>query len=170
LHDKVLLSDAYEAIKEIIIQFDIISSFQKQHRETKLNELDEFRKEVKQWRNLQEFKRHSSSLDTFLRWVMIRDIQDSYKKDSDAVTIMTVHGSKGLEFDRVFIPNFYQGEFPMTRSLNIEEERRLAYVAMTRAKNHLFMLSCNIKTSRFATQFTDQSIFIREIDDEQMFI
>lgn len=63
--------------------------------------------------------------------------EESEKKD--AVQIMTAHGSKGLEFDTVIIAGCNQGTFPMLRGGDIEEERRLFFVAMTRAKNHLYM-------------------------------
>jgi len=164
LNDKVLITDAYESMKSIFSEFNIISRYSDQHRETRLSELEEFRKEVKKWRNVQSFKRLDTSLAAFIRWVMIRDIQDTLKKDTDAITIMTVHGSKGLEFHKVFIPNFFQKEFPMTRSDNIEEERRLLYVAITRAKEELMITSCNTKKLfNGFTQATEPSQFLKEI-------
>lgn len=66
----------------------------------------------------------------------------SMKKEAANVTVMTAHRSKGLEFDRVFLPYLCEGVFPSIRNQDREEERRLMYVAMTRAKDFLWMAGC----------------------------
>ena len=86
---------------------------------------------------------------------LLRALEDSILKDtSDNVQIMTMHASKGLEFDTVILPDLNEGNVPSPHSSHtaeeIEEERRLLYVAMTRAKKHLYLFSVKNKTERIA--------------------
>jgi len=71
------------------------------------------------------------------------DLTEDGTKDIDAVKLMTIHSSKGLEFPAVFIVGCEENIFPLSRSIvdnkQLEEERRLMYVAITRAKDHLFI-------------------------------
>lgn len=81
------------------------------------------------------------TLDKYLQDVMLMSSSDADSED-DAVKLMTVHAAKGLEFHVVFIPALEEESFPHKRVImenNIEEERRVAYVAMTRAKDHLYL-------------------------------
>ena len=67
------------------------------------------------------------------------------------IRIMTMHASKGLEFERVFLPDLNEGRLPARQSVTaeeIEEERRMFYVAMTRAKKELYLLYCDQKTGK----------------------
>ncbi len=82
------------------------------------------------------------NLEGFLAEISLVSDTDSYDSQEDAVSLMTVHSAKGLEFGSVFIPGFEQGIFPSQMSLDeggVEEERRLAYVAVTRAKRRLYI-------------------------------
>ncbi len=88
-----------------------------------------------------------STLDEYLQQITLYSGQDEIK-DGDFVSLMTVHTAKGLEFDNVFIYGFNEGVFPSSRSIEesaegIEEERRIAYVAITRARKKLFLSSNN---------------------------
>jgi len=94
---------------------------------------------------VQDFEENNEdeSLTAFLEYVaLITDI-DLYKGEEDVVTVMTLHSAKGLEFPVVFITGVEEGIFPHSRSLNsseeLEEERRLCYVGMTRAKERLYL-------------------------------
>ena len=81
------------------------------------------------------------------------------------VTIITAHSAKGLEFDRVFIPGFYQGGFPnhlAIEEFNVDEERRLAYVAFTRAKRVLTITIPETVSFRGSSRKTEKSVFIKE--------
>ena len=86
-----------------------------------------------------------STFDEYLQNITLLTQQDSINDNDDVVSLMTVHTAKGLEFDYVFIVNFAEGIFPNARSVSengmkaLEEERRLAYVAITRAKKELFI-------------------------------
>ena len=83
------------------------------------------------------------SLADFIEWVRLRTDLDTVAEDGHAVTMMTVHSSKGLEFDCVFVAGMEETLFPHMNSVGdaagIEEERRLAYVAITRARKKLFL-------------------------------
>ena len=83
------------------------------------------------------------ALDRFLEETALVADQDSYEVNADAVTLITLHAAKGLEFPIVFIGGLEEGVFPHSRSLDdekqLEEERRLAYVGITRAKRRLFL-------------------------------
>lgn len=96
--------------------------------------------------------------------------QDELKEDRDAVKLMTVHASKGLEFDYVFISGLEEGLFPH-RSLSEdridgEEERRLFYVALTRARKKVFLTSASTRTIFGSREMNVPSEFITDIDEE----
>ena len=99
---------------------------------------------------------------------MVADV-DKYDETADAVVMMTMHSAKGLEFPIVFLPGMEEGIFPGARSLyepsEMEEERRLAYVAITRAKEKLFLLRAKERFSYGRTQYNPPSPFLAEIPD-----
>jgi len=118
---------------------------------------------------VQEFEENNEdkSLTAFLEYVaLITDI-DLYKGEKDVVTVMTLHSAKGLEFPVVFITGFEEGIFPHSRSLNsgeeLEEERRLCYVGMTRAKERLYLTYAWRRNLNGNTLFNSVSRFISEI-------
>ena len=87
--------------------------------------------------------------------------------DKDRVQLMTIHSAKGLEFNRVFLTGLEEGLFPSSRSMDtkeeIEEERRLMYVAMTRAKQQLHLSSCLMRRIHGSEQMMTESRFIEEV-------
>lgn len=94
--------------------------------------------------------------------------QDALEKKMDAVSLMTVHASKGLEFDAVFITGLEQGLFPSERESDgdrdDEEERRLFYVALTRARKYLFLTLAGSRLKYGSREFTIPSSFLEDID------
>lgn len=100
---------------------------------------------------------------------LISDI-DNYDEDADAVVLMTIHSAKGLEFPVVFISGFEEGIFPSMQSVlypeELEEERRLAYVALTRAREKLFCLHVKERLLYGRTQYNQPSRFLAEIPEE----
>lgn len=90
-----------------------------------------------------ELTYHEPTLGDFMEWLSLRTDLDSLENDQmDSVTFMTVHSAKGLEFDNVFVAGMEESIFPHTASMlenGVEEERRLAYVAITRARKRLFL-------------------------------
>jgi DNA helicase II / ATP-dependent DNA helicase PcrA len=109
-------------------------------------------------------------LEGFLEEIALIADTDNYSADSDAVTLMTLHAAKGLEFAVVFIPGMEEGIFPHSRSLfaaeEMEEERRLCYVGMTRAKQQLVLLHATIRLLYGQTQHNPPSRFLADIPPE----
>ncbi len=110
------------------------------------------------------------SLADFIEWVRLRTDLDTVADDDQAVTLMTVHSSKGLEFDCVFVAGMEESLFPHMNSTNdaaaIEEERRLAYVAITRARKKLFLTCAQQRQIFGQTSANPTSRFIAEIPSE----
>lgn len=110
------------------------------------------------------------TLSGFLEEVALISDIDNYDNDADAVVLMTIHSAKGLEFPVVFIPGFEEGIFPGLQSATnpeeLEEERRLAYVAITRARERLYCLHVKERLIYGHTQYNQPSRFLAEIPDE----
>lgn len=111
-----------------------------------------------------------NSLSDFIEWVRLRTDLDTAEAGGAAVTLMTVHTAKGLEFDNVFVTGMEETIFPHINSANdpggIEEERRLAYVAITRARKHLCLTCAQTRQLYGNTSANPISRFINEIPEE----
>ena len=108
------------------------------------------------------------SLDGFLQEISLYTDVDSYVDTSELITLMTLHNAKGLEFPVVFIAGMEEGVFPHQRSLdeqNVEEERRLAYVGMTRAMDRLYLLHARSRNLWGSGQYNLPSRFLDEIPE-----
>ena len=109
-----------------------------------------------------------ASLEDFLEELsLVADIEE-HKGVDDAVTLMTVHSAKGLEFDYVFVVGLEEGIFPHNNSIfegNIEEERRLMYVAVTRASKKLWLVNTKERLLYGERRSNPVSRFIKEIDE-----
>ncbi len=112
------------------------------------------------------------ALDRLLEETALVADQDSYEGDADAVTLITLHAAKGLEFPVVFIAGLEEGLFPHSRALDdekeLEEERRLAYVGITRAKRRLYLSHAWRRATWGMGQATVPSRFLMEIPPELM--
>lgn len=120
--------------------------------------------------DIQDFSAHNpeASLEEYLQSVALYGDREE-TMESDFVQLMTVHASKGLEFDTVFVSDLNEGIFPSERSLaegkkGVEEERRLAYVAFTRARKHLYLTDAG-GYSFMLQRVKSPSRFIEEIDE-----
>jgi len=86
---------------------------------------------------------YGSNFEEFYRFMDLGSDADLFRSNAESVALMTIHASKGLEFECVFIPGCEDGILPCTffnrEDVDIEEERRLFYVAMTRARRYLFL-------------------------------
>lgn len=128
--------------------------------------------------NLQEFisvakeftPQDNDVLGEFLSQVSLVSDIDSYVDDSQALTLMTLHSAKGLEFDTVFLSGLEEGIFPHSRSLDspseMEEERRLMYVGITRAKKYLYLSYAKRRKMWGDYKYYNPSRFISEIPQE----
>ncbi len=119
-----------------------------------------------------EEENEEPTLSGYLEQVALVSDIDRYDAEADAVTLMTVHSAKGLEFPIVFLPGMEDGVFPSQQSLGyqseIEEERRLAYVAITRAKTQLIVVYAKERMIHGMTQRNPLSRFIKEIDESYL--
>lgn len=117
-----------------------------------------------------EEQAENPSLAEFLLDVSLVSDVDKYDESADAVVLMTIHSAKGLEFPVVFVPGAEEGIFPGYQSIfdnsEIEEERRLCYVALTRAKKMVYLLHARERMLNGSTQFNRLSRFVSEIPPE----
>lgn len=100
---------------------------------------------------------------------LLTDLEENTDWTTEAVQLMSVHASKGLEFPIVFVVWLEEGIFPLWNAAydpdSMEEERRLMYVALTRAKDHLFLSHANSRRQRWQLKYNDASRFIAELPD-----
>lgn len=133
---------------------------------TRMENLREFLSVTKQF----EGEVSPTDLGAFLEHVALISDVDTYDQGADVVSLMTLHASKGLEFPAVFICGLEEGIFPHSRSLfepgQLEEERRLAYVGMTRAQERLYLTCSRERTLYGTTRPNPVSCFIDEIDEQ----
>jgi len=112
------------------------------------------------------------ALDRLLEETALVADQDAYAAGSDAVTLITLHAAKGLEFDVVFIAGMEEGIFPHSRALDdprqMQEERRLAYVGLTRARHRLYLTHAAQRATWGRGGFSVPSRFLMEIPEELM--
>ena len=125
--------------------------------------------------NLQEFitvaegydEDQGGGLTGFLEWVSLMTDVDTYKDVDDKVVLMTIHSAKGLEFDTVFLVGMEEGRLPHMRSIyeegEVEEERRLCYVGMTRAENQLYLVTARHRSLAGSSGPAIPSRFLKDI-------
>ena len=132
----------------------------------RVENIDEFLSAAKDF----EERYIENSLEDFLAHVsLLADIDKTEDKIKDSVTLMTIHSAKGLEFDTVFISGLEEGMFPNIRNDgndDIEEERRLFYVAITRAKRMLYITHANDRMKYGMHEKKMKSRFLKEIPEE----
>ena len=114
------------------------------------------------------------ALPALLEWLALRSDLDALAGDTHAITMMTVHSAKGLEFPAVFVAGMEEGIFPHVAGwtdddpAKLEEERRLAYVAITRARKRLFLTYAATRRTYGSTQANPRSRFVNEIPSEHI--
>lgn len=112
------------------------------------------------------------SLSLYLEQLSLESDVDSLQDKNNSVTLMTLHSAKGLEFKVVFLVGMEEGVFPHSRSLQddeqLQEERRLAYVGMTRAQEELHLLYCQRRSMYGTPNFNRRSRFLDDIDPETL--
>ena len=134
--------------------------------EVRLENLEEFKSITKSF----EEREGLISLEDFLFEISLISDVEEYKDDSNKISLMTIHSVKGLEFDYVFVVGMEEGIFPHINSLmensELEEERRLCYVAITRARKQLHLVNARKRTLFGKDQINPPSRFISEIRGE----
>lgn len=139
--------------------------------ESRLENLDEFLTVTQQFdSSWQEDEEHEDPFVDFLAELSLVSDQDSVDEEQNEVTMMTLHAAKGLEFPVVFLIGMEEGIFPLSRAMTdedeLEEERRLAYVGITRAQQELFLTNAFSRMLYGRKQNNPTSRFIEEIDDD----
>lgn len=136
--------------------------------EVRLENLEEFKSITKTF----EEREGLISLEDFLLEISLISDVEEYKDDPNRISLMTVHSVKGLEFDHVFVVGMEEGIFPHINSLmdnsELEEERRLCYVAITRAKDDLHLVNARRRTLFGKEQINPVSRFLGEINKDLM--
>ncbi|MGN0616545.1 ATP-dependent helicase [Ruminococcus flavefaciens] len=137
-----------------------------ENADTKIENVQELRTSMVQYMEQAD----EPSLSGFLEEVALYTEADRDDGSGDKVTLMTVHSAKGLEYENIFVIGMDDGIFPSARSFDseddMEEERRLAYVAITRAKKHLYLTNARQRMLFGQTQHNVTSRFMKEIGSE----
>lgn len=141
-------------------------------------EQEETREAENRIENLEEFltvtmefdEEAENDLGSFLENITLSSDIDELDEPEEQVTLMTLHSAKGLEFPVVFMAGMEEGIFPSSRSVDepngLEEERRLCYVGITRAKEFLYMTCAKSRTIFGSTSYNDISRFLKEVPEE----
>lgn len=179
LHDAIAYAqnNSVTGLTEKILEdFDYTSTLKAEHTieaDTRLENLDEFLSVTKRFDDHYEPEDDDSNqLSDFLAEVSLLSDQDDIDNDDNQVTLMTLHAAKGLEFPVVFLIGMEDGLFPLSRSMmdesQLEEERRLAYVGITRAKEKLYLTNAYSRMMYGRTQNNPSSRFLDEIDQKDL--
>ncbi|HMQ07847.1 MAG TPA: UvrD-helicase domain-containing protein [Saprospiraceae bacterium] len=171
-------ADAYEAVLFISKQSGIIDDLKADHSIEGLNRIENINSLLDAVKKFVEEDQvdedsmvgYDRSLATFLQTISLMTDQDEESKETDYVTLMSVHSAKGLEFKSVFVVGLEENLFPSYMSMStpdqIDEERRLFYVAITRAEHYLTLSYANSRYQYGQMRFNDPSRFLEEINDE----
>lgn len=159
------LNELYKLIVEKTEYLEYLRTSDPERAQDKIENVEELSSMIQRYE-----EDEGASLSGFLEEVSLYTDIDNYDTDSEAVVLMTMHTAKGLEFPVVFLPGFEEGVFPgnsvIYNPAEVEEERRLAYVAITRAKEVLNMYSAESRMIFGMTNRNRRSRFIEEIPEE----
>ncbi|MBI5328382.1 MAG: DNA helicase PcrA [Deltaproteobacteria bacterium] len=159
----------HELAKRLLEESGYIKMWEDEHTEEAEARIENLHELISAIRDFEKSREYASLADFLDHAALISDI-DSYEDQHNRVTLMTLHSAKGLEFPIVFMVGMEEGLFPHSRSLKrnnddeIEEERRLCYVGMTRAMKKLFLFGARERNIYGEYRFQGQSRFIDEID------
>lgn len=163
--------EADARIENILELRSVIAEFEEKAAGSVLtDEEDEFREERDRLREAGFDVKEPTLLQSFLERIALLSDIDNRDESEDAVVMMTLHSSKGLEFPVVFMPGMENGLFPGSASMDdpskMEEERRLCYVGITRAMRKLYLTGAQTRMLYGRTDFTIESEFMREMDTD----
>lgn len=171
LRDKLSVTELTERILEKSGYKKVLEDSKTLENQSRLENLEEFLSVTKQFDDSWEPEdENSDPFVDFLADLALVSDQDSLVEEADEVTLMTLHAAKGLEFPIVFLMGMEEGIFPLSRAMmdenELEEERRLAYVGITRAEKELFLTNAFSRMLYGRRQTNPASRFIEEIDPE----
>ena len=162
--DNLRISDMYDGL---LVKSGYLKALEEQNTleaESRIENLMEFKSVIYTY----EEEDPNISLNEFMERIALLAEVDNHDADENAVVLMTMHSAKGLEFPYVFMPGMEDGLFPGWRAFDredgLEEERRLCYVGITRARERLWLTGAERRTLYGKTDFTRESQFLRELD------
>ncbi len=166
--DNLRISDIYDLL---LVRTGYLKSLEDQNTieaEGRIENLMDFKSFIYDFEKEKEAQGEEATLEEFLEKIATDGDADKYQSESGKVTLMTLHSAKGLEFPVVFMPGMEDGLFPGHRAMDseekMEEERRLCYVGMTRAKERLFLTGAAYRVIYGQGDYTRESTFLRELD------
>ena len=166
--DNLRISDIYDLL---LVRTGYLKSLEDQNTieaEGRIENLMDFKSFIYDFEKEKEAQGEEATLEEFLEKVATDGDADKDQSESGKVTLMTLHSAKGLEFPVVFMPGMEDGLFPGHRAMDseekMEEERRLCYVGMTRAKERLFLTGAAYRVIYGQGDYTRESTFLRELD------
>ena len=166
--ENLRVSDIYDNLLVKTGYLGALEAQNTQEAESRIENLLDFKSYIYDYEKEKEDAGEEATLDEFLERVSTQSDTDNYDEADGKVTLMTLHSAKGLEFPVVFMPGMEDGLFPSFRSMDteegIEEERRLCYVGMTRAREKLILTSAQYRVTYGHGDFARESMFISEID------
>lgn len=146
-----------------------MDKLKQENTEESLSRLDNLKEFLSVTRSYEDRAGSETSLSGFLEEIALVSDIDRYSDTQDAISLMTIHAAKGLEFPVVFITGLEEGIFPLSRSLYdetlLEEERRLCYVAITRAKSVCYLTYAETRFLWGQTSFNSPSRFVEELPE-----
>lgn len=159
----------YDTLLEATGYMDMLRA-EGEEGENRIENIKELKTSILSYINTAENEGDEPTLSGFLEEISLYTDQDRADESQDAMTLMTIHAAKGLEFENVFLIGMEEGVFPGRRSMDspeeIEEERRLAYVAITRAKQRLYITTTSFRMLYGQTASNTSSRFLREMDPD----
>lgn len=170
--DEMRVSDIYEEILEKSGYFKDLESQGTVEATARLENIFEFKSVIYEYERDALQADEKPKIFEFLEKITLMSEIDNHNPDDEAVVLMTMHSAKGLEFPVVFMVGMEDGLFPGWRSMEkdggLEEERRLCYVGITRAKEILYMTNAELRTIYGKTDYTRESSFLKEIDQKRV--
>ena len=174
LAEEMSITDLLQEVIEKTGYIESLENEDKEEAKTRKENIDELISKAATYEESCQDKDEKATLSGFLEEVaLVADI-DSLDEDQEHVVLMTLHSAKGLEFPRVYLAGMEDGLFPGYMSINagdreeLEEERRLCYVGITRAEQELTLTSARRRMVHGETQYNPVSRFVREIPKELM--
>ena len=166
IRENLTLTELVDKVLEVSGMRQELVSEKSLEADIRLENLEEFKSITKAF----EDREGVISLEDFLADIALVSDREEYREEGKKVSLMTIHSVKGLEFPYVFVVGLEEGIFPHINSLmdadELEEERRLMYVAITRAKEKLYLLNARKRMLFGKDQINPPSRFISEIDDD----
>ncbi len=166
--ENLRVSDIYDQLLVKSGYLKVLEAEDTQEAASRIENLMDFKSFIYDYEKEKEDTDEKATLEEFLEKVATNGDADKLEEGTGKVTLMTMHSAKGLEFPIVFLPGMEDGLFPGHRALDnengMEEERRLCYVGMTRAREKLFLTGAAYRVLYGHGEYTRESTFLRELD------